>query len=844
MSAIFYRSVKRLCTPILVLAALASLLSAVSTASAGGGPDLLKKALDGPLSGTKSVVFAVRKPGKDPHWYANFGYYGPDASAKAYTKGGQLCKLELRTGKVTVLLDDPKGTVRDPQLHYSGRKILFSYRPGGTEYFHLYEIDIDGSNLRQVTEGPFNDIEPTYLPSGDIMFASSRCERWVKCWLVRVATIYRCDGDGENIRPVSAAQSTENTPWVMSNGRVLYTRWEYVDRSQVSFHHLWTMNPDGTNQDIFFGNLHPRVVMIDAKPLPGTQKVLSIFSPGHGRTEHTGAVTIVDPSDGPHARGNAERVSKKPWYRDPYPLSKNLYLVAQGDSMLVMDRQGRKQRIHRLPKKQRSQNYWLNEPRPIRSRPREPVVPSRVDTSKSTGRLIVKDIYRGMRMEGVERGEIKKLLVLETLPQPVHYHGGMDALSMGGTFSLERIVGTVPVEPDGSVYMELPALRAFFFVALDENNMSVKREQTFLTVQPGETLSCTGCHASHTGPPRVGRSRADLQALQEPPDTPDDIKGVPDVFDFPRDIQPVLNDLCVDCHGYEETERGGPYAGKVILTGDHGPLYSHSYYMLNVHNLFRVGRNQEDSSQPPRSLGSSASRILDMIDGSHHGVQASERQKKLLRLWIDSGGVYAGTYAGVGTGQIGHAEVNTKTMKHESINTGTDWPAVKKGQKAIQKRCMSCHRKKGRRLPLHLSHGWGGGPRSRHMVFNLSRPRKSLMLLAPLAEDAGGYGLCKKESGEPAKVFESTDDPAYRDILGMVRRGKQYLQKNKRFDMEGFRPRHAYIREMKRYGVLPEDVGAEEPLDPYALDREYWRSLWYKPTTPRTAQGEGQKPIR
>jgi hypothetical protein len=130
------------------------------------------------------------------------------------------------------------------------------------------------------------------------------------------------------------------------------------------------------------------------------------------------------------------------------------------------------------------------------------------------------------------------------------------------------------------------------------------------------------------------------------------------------------------------------------------------------------------------------------------------------------------------------------------------------------------------------------------MVFNLSRPRKSLMLLAPLTEDAGGYGLCRKKSGKPAKVFESADDPAYRDILGMVRRGKQYLQKNKRFDMEGFRPRHAYIREMQRYGVLPENVGADEPLDPYALDREYWRSLWYKPTDTRTAQGEGRKPAR
>ena len=814
---------------IAIVVSVVGLAAAGRQASAANKPNLLKKALKGPLSGTTSVVFATRKPGKDPHWYANFGYYGTDEDKKTYTRGGQLCKLELHTGEVTVLLNDPKGTVRDPQLHYNGNKILFSYRPGGTEYFHLYEIGTDGNNLRQLTDGPFDDIEPTYLPAGGIMFASSRCKRWVKCWLVHVATIYRCDGDGSNIRSVSAAQSTENTPWVMPSGRILYTRWEYVDRSQVSFHHLWTMNPDGTNQDIFFGNLHPGVVMIDAKPIPGTRKVLSIFSPGHGRTEHTGRVTVVDPSEGPHARQNVQHVSNKPGYRDPYPLSKNLYLVARNDEMLLMHRQGHKQQIHRLPKKQHSKNYWLHEPRPIRSRPREPVVPSRVDTSSRTGKLIVNDVYRGMRMEGVERGDIKTLLILEPLPEPVHYHGGMDILTMGGSFSLERVVGTVPVESDGSVYMELPALRSFFFVALDENGRSVKREQSFVTVQPGETTSCTGCHAQHTRTPRAGRNRADLQALQKDPDRPRDIKGVPDVYDYPRDVQPVLDKLCVDCHGYEETKRGGPYAGKVIMTGDHGPIYSHSYFMMNRKNLVKVGRNRKESHQPPRSMGSSASRLLDMLDGSHHGVEATEQQKKLLRLWIDSGAVYAGTYAGVGTGQIGHFEVNPDTMDHTRVNTGRGWPEVKTGSKVIRQRCGTCH-KKDKKLPQNLSAGAVGYRFSRHLVYNLSRPRKSLILLAPLAEESGGLGLCRNADDGPANVFESKQNKDYKKLLAMCRRGKQYLQENKRFDMKGFRPRHAYLREMKRYGVLREDLDPERTLDPYELDRKYWRSLWYRPT--------------
>ena len=150
----------------------------------------------------------------------------------------------------------------------------------------------------------------------------------------------------------------------------------------------------------------------------------------------------------------------------------------------------------------------------------------------------------------------------------------MDPLTYGGSFTLERVLGTVPVEQDGSAHMELPALRSLFFVALDENDLAVKRMQSFLTVQPGEVTGCVGCHEQ--------RTQSFLPAAQPAgacggrPSRIEPIDDCPDVFDFPRDIQPILDRLCVDCHGYEKTDRGGPYAGGVILTGDHGPMFSHS----------------------------------------------------------------------------------------------------------------------------------------------------------------------------------------------------------------------------------------------------------------------------
>ncbi|NQU20747.1 MAG: discoidin domain-containing protein, partial [Candidatus Nealsonbacteria bacterium] len=203
--------------------------------------------------GVEEIVFALRQRGKDGHWYANFSYYSYDDKKMLYGHGGKLCRKNLRTAKLTTLIDDPQGAVRDPVVHYDAEKILFSYRKGGTEHYHLYEIDLDGTNLRQLTDGPFDDIEPCYLPDGDIVFVSSRCKRYVQCWLTKVAVLYRCGPDGKNMHAISANVEHDNTPWVLPDGRILYQRWEYVDRSQVHYHHLWTTNPDGTGQMVFFG---------------------------------------------------------------------------------------------------------------------------------------------------------------------------------------------------------------------------------------------------------------------------------------------------------------------------------------------------------------------------------------------------------------------------------------------------------------------------------------------------------------------------------------------------------------------------------------------------------------
>jgi len=801
---------------------------ALETPAKNVSPSLLEKFRSGAMAGVDEIIFAARQPGKDPHWYANFSYYADDPKRKAYGDGGKLYRLNLRSGKLTALLADAKGGVRDPQVHYDGKKILFSFRKGGEGQYHLYEINVDGSGLTQLTDGQFDDVEPSYLPDGGIVFVSPRCKRWVNCWLTQVAVLHRCDGDGKNIRQISSNGEHDNTPWPLPDGRILYTRWEYVDRSQVHYHHLWTANPDGTSQMIWFGNYFPGIVMIDAKPIPNSEKIVAIFSPGHGATEHNGTLTIVDPKAGPDAPNFAKEITSGHRLRDPWAFSENCFIAASGTKLLAIDGNGKTEDFFELPKEDIAAGLECHEPRPLAPRTREKIIPSRIHSEQPAGKMILANVYEGRNMDGVKRGEIKKLLVLESLPMPIHYTGGMEPISYGGTFTLERILGTVPVEPDGSAYFEVPAVRSVFFVALDEKNLSVKRMQSFTTAQPGEVVGCIGCHEHRTQTPQFAAQN--ISALKRGASKIEPVAGVPDVIDFPRDVQPILDRHCVACHDYDQQNTSG-----IFLTGDRGPMYSHSYFTLTARSQIADGRNLPKSNYSPRALGSSASPLMKKIDGEHYCVEVSPRERDVIRLWIDSGAAYPGTYAALGTGMIGSYAENH--LSREDLG----WSSTQAAISVIRRNCNACHTGV-EKLPAHVGDHearppWEqltqDDPRrhiARHLLFNLSRPEKSLMLLAPLAREAGGFGFCKGTSENSTNIFASTGDADYKIILASISDAKKNLDEMKRFDMPGFRPRTAWIREMIRYGILPEDLKPTDPIDPYAVEREYWKSLWYAPT--------------
>jgi hypothetical protein len=457
-------------------------------------------------------------------------------------------------------------------------------------------------------------------------------------------------------------------------------------------------------------------------------------------------------------------------------------------------------------------------------------------------------------MEGVGRGTIKKLLILENLPKPVNFTGSMDPISYGGSYTLNRVLGTVPVEPDGSVNMKVPPLRSLQFVALDENDLAVKRMLSFLTVMPGEVTTCIGCHEDRTNPPPVPPA---VRALHRPPSRITPIPGTPAVFDYPRDIQPILDKHCLRCHDVEN------YAGRVLLTGDQGPMFTHSFFTLSARLQMADGRDLARGNYPPYTIGSSASPLMDKLSPSHYDVRPTPHELRMVKLWIDASATFPGTYAALGTGMIGpYAALQYKTKQEPDY---LSWPNMKAAVEVMHRRCGSCHTgsKKLPRHPAdnlelrlhHMVYGEGtprfwtapwvepydntrrigsnewmkeyADPRlqfSRHILYNLSRPEKSLQLLAPLAKDAGGYGIC-------GKVFKGTEDADFKILLAAITDAKAYLEKITRFNMPDFRPAPEYVREMKRFGILPAHYQPGDPIDVYETDRKYWQSLWHRPTS-------------
>lgn len=248
----------------------------------------------------------------------------PDEQIRDYTpgfkKGGQLCLATLEDdGSVAneVLLEKPDGAICYPNLSWDARTLVFSMRDSfDTDSYYLYKMDMATRQVTQITfpllkDGkPLHiaDCEPTFLPDGRILFTSTRDVHISDCWYRAGGNIYCCDSDGRNIRRLTFDQLMTNNPQVLQDGRVVFTRWEYNDRSALFTHPLIAMNPDGTAQTEYYGNnsMFPAAI-IHARGIPGSHKTIALIAGHH--SIYKGKLGLIDRSGGIQAGKGIEFVN-------------------------------------------------------------------------------------------------------------------------------------------------------------------------------------------------------------------------------------------------------------------------------------------------------------------------------------------------------------------------------------------------------------------------------------------------------------------------------------------------------------------------------------------------------
>ena len=657
--------------------------------------------------GTDEIVFIKRIPYTASHYYTEY-------LDSRWTPGGGIFVLSLKDGSERQIAKDLQGGIFGRfDLSFDAKQIVFGWKRSAGEGYRIFEVGIDGTGLRQVLQAPANeaelvakyrlgyhngtdDMHPCYLPDGGFAFISTRCQYSTLCHggdVFTTTVLYRMDADGGNVRQLSHGALSEATPTVMPDGRIMYMRWEYVNKGAVSAKCLWAMRPDGTASSEIYGNDIPfPPTMTQGRAIPGTANKYVMLGCPHYPHNALGTVIRLDmdkpirttepmtyltpevkilaeggwhfqdPND--PARVIVDRSGQGPLFRDPYPVDENCVLVAHkprgfgtsyhpnGYGLYTLDAtdpdaSGKLTPFYRAPEI----SCW--QPMPVKARQTPPVLQNAVDpelAKRNLAKCVVTDVYHGLN--DVERGSIKYIRVLEQIPRPwsARRFGRMNddqydqqhaVVSKDGALAVKVQHGVVPVEEDGSAHFLVPADTDIYFQALDENFLAVQTERTFVNYMRGETRACIGCHETpDAGPAPISSG---LLALRREPSLPGPQIGETTgrrPLHYPTDVQPVLDRHCVECHN--ETRKDGG----LDLTGRMTRLFSASYENLLIERrgarrvrvdpglVPTIGENHPKTGNvpylPARSLGSHNSLLIAML--APDKVQLSSDSSRIERL--------------------------------------------------------------------------------------------------------------------------------------------------------------------------------------------------------------------
>jgi hypothetical protein len=688
----------------------------------------------------------------------------------------------------------PPGAVRNPDLSYDGKRVVFAFcdhteKDAKLRRYFLYEAAVDGSWVRQLTGTKRDDFktwddratvliednDPCYLPSGEIVFISSRGQSFGRChggrynpaWI-----LHRCDKDGNNITQLSFANENEAEPAVLNDGRIVFMRWEYTNRHEMYFHKLWWCRPDGTAPTHFFGNdmVIPHQ-FVEATAIPGSHKVVCTAQGHH--SYNTGTTVVLDTNIDENGEEAIKHITPEtpysetkgwpePHYSHPFPLTEDIFLASRANhrvhkqgqvppaanrGIYLIDSFGGREKIYEDPE------VATFSPIPIRVRPTPPALPTMTPPkAEPYGTVFLQNAYltRNDPDGIIKPGMIKAIRINALGVQP-------RASRMSVTMTVpndipKKVLGTVPVDENGSATFRIPANVSVQVQSLDENGMALLTEKSLFYLQPGEQRSCIGCHEAVGTTPDM-RSVAKLRRkkpMDLRPAAGPQYKGG---MSFVRTVQPVLDRYCVECHGLGKDEKGksinliydnGRYPkslSEIVKRGQH--RVGDKGYMNGKYKGTDVNYN---ISRPRRfyAYENKVAHLLVNGDKNHPKLSEVDRESYMRIIeWLDLNGQCYG-------------DMFPNKLEERRFN-GAGLTALRAYVKEL--------------------FGEKVAAQPEYALVNLVQTDESRILMMPLPEKAGGWGQIKG--------YKDRNDPKYKKMVELV---KACIQHKNNENINGWEP--------------------------------------------------------
>ena len=557
--------------------------------------------------------------------------------------------------------------IGDLDLHYDGGKLLLSI-PDTQGRWGVAELDLTTAKLRSlalIDEPDVHNYDACYLPDERIVFTSTAPFVGVPCvgGRSKVANLYLLD-HGERIRRLTNDQDHNWCPAVLNNGRILYQRWEYADIAHAFYRLLFHANPDGSRQMEYYGsNSFWPTAMFHARPIPGHPTKIVAVVGGHHGAPRQGELVVLDPALGRHeANGAVQKIpgngrevepvildsliaASWPRFLHPFPLSEKYFLVSCKPTktanwgVYLVDVFDNFLLLHEEP------GWAILEPTPWRRTRRQPVVADTADPGQRDATVLLMDVYRGPGLKGVPRGSVKSLRLVG-YDFTFHGLGGEpDRVGLDGPWDVRRVLGTVPVEPDGSASFRVPACTPVSIQPLDAEGKALALMRSWFTAAPGEVLSCVGCHEKQSS---AGAFDSAPSAFRREPSSIKPWYGPARGFSFVREVQPVLDAYCVGCH------HGGPILGGLStfdLTARPAERIPSAFQMHFSPSYMALRRwvhtptlESDAHLLPPRAFHADTSKLVQILRDDHYGVRLSTEAWERLITWIDLNAPFHGTW--------------------------------------------------------------------------------------------------------------------------------------------------------------------------------------------------------